>query len=227
MKLNVKPSRKGFTLVELLVVMAIIAVLASIATPLVLNKRKDADRTKAVGHATQVRLAIVEFENDYNTRPGEDVVDDDLFDGAAAGSANDVFRQLLQGLPSVRSEAIFFAPSLISTQPDNDIGDNANDFAEACEDGEVGFLYVDAPDARSGAPLIGAPLFDDQSESFDFDAYNGKAVFLKSDGSVDVLKIDEETEEVTIRSSGSDVNILSSENRVFREDPTIIFPIGK
>lgn len=226
MKLNTtRPSRKGFTLVELLVVMAIIAVLASIATPLVLNKRREADKTKAIGHAKQCLIAFVEFEGEEGTRPGQQIVDEGNLDDAAAASSNDCFRQLLQRLPTVRSEAIFFAPSKISKNPDNDIGESP-DFSKACEDGEVGFLYVDAPTSRDGAPLMAAPLFD-TSGLFDFQAYNGKAVVLKTDGSVEALDIDEDTEQVLISSGGSEVELLSSGNKTFREAPEIKYPIER
>jgi len=226
MKLNInRPSRKGFTLVELLVVMAIIAVLASIATPLVLNKTREADRTKAVGHAKQCLLAFTEFQIEEGTRPGQQIVDEGNVDGAAAGNANDCFRQLLQRLVTVRSEAIFFAPSLISREPDNDIGDSTNDFAEACEKGEVGFMYVDAPRAKDGAPLMAAPLADDQG-TFDFQKYNGKAVVLKTDGSVESLDIDEDSEIVNIKVGGSDVDMFSTANKTFRDSdpPSFLYP---
>ncbi len=227
MKLNtIRPTRKGFTLVELLVVMAIIAVLASIATPLVLNKRREADRTKAVGHAKQCLIAFTEFEGEEGVRPGQQIVDEGNLEGAAATSSNDCYRQLLQRLATVRSEAIFFAPSKISKAPDNDIGDSTNDFAEACEQGEVGYLYVDAPTARDGAPLMGAPLFD-TSGKFDFQAYNGKAVVLKTDGSVDSLAIDEDSELVMIKVGGSDVDMFSSQNKTFRDAPEILYPLER
>jgi len=152
MKINTKTARKGFTLVELLVVMAIIAVLASIA--------------------------------------------------------------------------IFFAPSLISSTPDDDIGTVEDDFANALEERECGFVYVDAPDSRSGAPLAGAPLIDNTQELFDFDAYNGKAVFLKTDGSVVTVNINETSEEAEIIVGGTAVNILDGvANPTFREAPSILFPL--
>jgi len=224
MKLNTnRPTRKGFTLVELLVVMAIIAVLASIATPLVLNKRREADKTKAIGHAKQCLIAFTEFEAEEGTRPGQQIVDEGNLDGAAAANANDCLRQLLQRLATVRSEAIFFAPSKISKQPDNDIGDSTNNFAEACEKGEVGFLYVDSPTSKDGAPLMAAPLFD-TSGKFDFQAYNGKAVVLKTDGSVEAIDINEDSEIVEIKVGGANVDMLSIQNKTFREAPEIKYP---
>lgn len=219
MKLNTKTTRKGFTLVELLVVMAIIAVLASIATPLILSKRKDADRTKAVGHATQIKLALVEFEDEYGLRPGDSVKDE--IDGGESTSANSCFRMLIQGSNTLRSEAIFFAPSKLSKKPDGDVGSKSNNFKQACDKGEVGFLYIDAPFAKSAAPLIAAPLQKEDGSKLDFSAYNGKAVILKVDGSVDTPDIDEDKGEITAKFGGSDINLLAVSGELFGDDAKI------
>ena len=222
-----KPTPKGFTLVELLVVMAIIAVLASIATPLVLQKRKEADRTKAIAHAKQSHIGIISFEGEEGVRPGAQIVAEGNVTGAAATTSNDVLRQLLQRLPDVRTEAIFFAPSKISLQPDNDIGDAANNYAQAMEQGECGYLYVDNPASRSGAPLMAAPLIDGTSAKFDYDAYIGKAVVLKTDGAAVSVDIDEDAETAMIKVGGSLVDMFTTANKTFRNAPSILYPIPR
>jgi len=195
----------------------IILVLASICMPLFLGKRTGADKTKAIGHAKQCLIAFTEFEEEYGALPGQIIADGGKVPGAEAKTSNDCFRQLLQGLVTVRSEAIFFAPSKISKQPDNDIGDASNHFAEACEKGEVGFLYVEAPNALEGAPLMATPLLN-ASGMFDAGAYKGYGVVLKNDGSVEAVKIDSSTGKILIRVGGKNVDMFGFRN------PTLVDP---
>ncbi|RYD29397.1 MAG: prepilin-type N-terminal cleavage/methylation domain-containing protein, partial [Verrucomicrobiaceae bacterium] len=62
-------TRRGFTLVELLVVIVIIAALAGLTAPMVIRQRKKADQTEAVSNARQVGLALFEFETEYGSFP--------------------------------------------------------------------------------------------------------------------------------------------------------------
>jgi prepilin-type N-terminal cleavage/methylation domain-containing protein len=54
MKTNVQTTRRGFTLVELLVVIVIIASLAGLTAPMVIRQRKKADQTEAVSPCTSL-----------------------------------------------------------------------------------------------------------------------------------------------------------------------------
>lgn len=224
-----KPSgaaRKGFTLVELLVVMAIIAVLASIAVPTVLDKLKDADRTKALSQIKGVYTSIVEFESEFGTRPGQLVVDDDLVESASAANANDCFRQLIQS-EKLKSEAAFNIKSLITAESDRDIGTSPA-YRQALEKGENGFMYMDNPRSKPGAPLAAAPLTKQQG-TFDSIAYNGKAVVLINDGEVRAIDINEDTEKVEVKIGGSLVDMFSSANKTFRSNdaPNPKYPLPR
>jgi len=59
---------KGFTLVELLVVISIIAVLASIAVPLIMSGTKAGDRAKAIANARSIAGGLLSFKNENGKR---------------------------------------------------------------------------------------------------------------------------------------------------------------
>ena len=191
----------------------------AIEIPFFAKKKAAAERTRAIGHAKQMLIAFTVFEFEFGVRPG--VLAAAKIPGAKSASANDCFRQILLGIPEVRSEAIFYAASNISKKPDNEIGDIENNFQQACAKGEVGFAYIDAPDAKDGAPLAIAPLLDAKSGKFDHKKYGGKAVVLMTDGSVQSLDIDPKTGKVFIEVAGKKVDLLSKENPHFRTPPSI------
>jgi len=60
--------RKGFTLVELLIVLAVIAALMSVATPLALNAVKNAKASQVAQNFRNIKAA---FENAWNTERGK------------------------------------------------------------------------------------------------------------------------------------------------------------
>lgn len=62
-------TRRGFTLVELLVVIAIIAVLATLAAPALLNVLKKGKITKAANICHTLELAVDNFEQEYSYLP--------------------------------------------------------------------------------------------------------------------------------------------------------------
>jgi len=64
LKKEVRIMRKGFTLVELLIVLAVIAALMSVATPLALNAVKNAKASQVAQNFRNIKVA---FENYFNT----------------------------------------------------------------------------------------------------------------------------------------------------------------
>lgn len=189
MKLTKKHMSKGFTLVELLVVIAIIAALAAMATPVIMKQKKKADMTTATNNAKQIFLLMVEFDDDFGGFPSNDsaAADADLTSYTGTFS-NDYLGQFLAG-GYVQSEEIFFAKagsvSDAKKKPDNVY----NTQGKTLEAGECGFSYVkdQSTSGNSGIPILMAPMED--KTKFKQDPYGGKAVVLRIDGSVQTLRL--------------------------------------
>lgn len=62
------PDRRGFTLVELLVVMAIVAILASLLVPALGNAKRQARRVNEINSARQLLLAWRLYSDDHNEK---------------------------------------------------------------------------------------------------------------------------------------------------------------
>ncbi|MFN6016403.1 MAG: type II secretion system protein [Verrucomicrobiota bacterium] len=198
MKQKLKIGR-GFTLVELLVVIVIIAALAGLTAPMVIRQRKKADQTEAVNNAKQIGLAMFEFENAYGTFPdastAAQITPNNPTYALAGTTANDYFRQLIAAEIS-QSEAMFYAKTGFSKKPDNVYNSDTTALAA----GEVGFGYLmNTSTAFSTAgnpsrPIVAAPLaFAGTTISadgtFDVDMYDSKAIVLRIDNSVQSLNI--------------------------------------
>lgn len=62
------PPRSGFTLIEILVVVAIIALLAAILFPVFARARENARRTSCASNLKQIGLAWMQYNQDYDER---------------------------------------------------------------------------------------------------------------------------------------------------------------
>ena len=137
MKMTKTKLAKGFTLVELLVVIAIIAALAALSTPVVLKQQKKAASTEAVNNAKQMFILLFEFDQDNGGYPGSS---DKNSTGLVSASSNGAFKEFFLA-SQIDSEDIFYAKTGWSTKPDGDIG-IAGTYAEAMEANECGFNYA-------------------------------------------------------------------------------------
>lgn len=69
MQVNAPRTRRGFTLVELLVVIAIIAILVLLLLPALNSARESARRTQCINNIRQLGIAIVNFEGTHGQFP--------------------------------------------------------------------------------------------------------------------------------------------------------------
>ena len=188
--------RRGFTLVELLVVIVIIASLAGLTAPMVIRQRKKADATEATNNARQIGLALFEFETEFGSYPdtatGTTAVlgDDPFAPSASVTTAEDAFRQLfIAGI--TQSEDMFYAKIQGAVKPDGSF-DSAT---ECLKDGENGFAYVMDAIAGEGLStggnpsraLVVTPMVS--TTEFDPDPFDGKAIYLKIDNSVSQIRV--------------------------------------
>ncbi len=226
--------RRGFTLVELLVVIVIIAALAGLTAPMVIRQRKKADQTEAVSNARQIGLALFEFETAYGSFPDkstattvtENTGTQLTFSGTAS---NDYFRQLIAAEIS-QSEAMFYCKTAFSKKPDNVL----NTTATALAAGEVGYAYLlntDTAFSTAGnpaRPILAAPLaYPFQTGQFDSDMYDAKAVILKIDNSVTSVPILKTTK---LAQLGGGKNLLQTgDDTVWGTGvvPTFVNPLDK
>jgi prepilin-type N-terminal cleavage/methylation domain-containing protein len=223
-------TRRGFTLVELLVVIVIIAALAGLTAPMVIRQRKKADQTEAVNNARQIGLALFEFETEYGSFPddatGTAVASATDTTKVAGNTANDRFRQLIRS-GIAQSEAMFYAKTSFSKKPDGVY----NTDTTALEGGEVGFGMIVRSDetglsaaGNPSRPVVVAPFTDALAGQFDSDYYDGKAVVLKLDNSVTSLNIVKSSGKVLI--SGKDL-LATGPDTVWGTDLTPQFSYPK
>ncbi len=83
--------KRGFTLIEMLIVIVIIAILAAILFPVFASARENARRSACASNLKQLAMAFTQYANDYNERlPG-------ATDGGVASSASYVGTNKLGG----------------------------------------------------------------------------------------------------------------------------------
>ena len=227
---------RGFTLVELLVVIVIIAALAGLTAPMVIRQRKKADQTEAVNNAKQIGLAMFEFENGYGSFPdtatGEQVTENTgttlTF---AGGQSNDFFRQLMAA-EIAQSEAIFYAKTNYTKKPDNVY----NTTTTALAAGEVGFGYIMNgtvafnTSGNPSRPIVAAPLAGTTTPAtdgtFDVDMYDAKAIVLRIDNSVQSLNVLKSTKKAQL---GTKTLLDAGADSVWGDGvtPTMVAPTPK
>ena len=188
-------TRKGFTLVELLVVISIIAALAGLAVPAILKQKKKMDMTQAISNSKQIYLVLLDFESDMGTFPDATTATSSTELNSFTGSnSNNMLGQLIAG-GYTKSEEIFFAKGgnpAGNKKPDDVISPTTS----ILRAGECGFAYTQVtggatPGLRGlstsdngGIPIIMAPVQTGASDPvFKTDPYDNRGVYLRVDGS--------------------------------------------
>ncbi len=209
MKIQLNRQKKGFTLIELMVVIAILASLAAVGYGPIMEHMNDGDRQQASSNLGQVQKLLLTFSQENGSYPCDATADALLEDernaeynfGELKGDrANAYFRQLFyKGNPT---EATFFAKHNGTKEPD---GKFAN--GQALTKGENAFAYVlrkestnpeDAPGKRSVTgtstplafscvPSSRTPYTGDKLK-FNRELFYAHAFMVKTDGAVTDLK---------------------------------------
>ena len=169
---------------------AIIAALAAMATPVIMKQQKKAAMTTAISNAKQVFMLMVEFDQDFGAFPSTDLATDNPDLGPGGTTSNKLLAMFIEG-GYVQSEEIFYAKggSKTNKKPDNVITGG-----KILEPGECGFAYTteQSTSNNSGRPVLMAPM-SDSGNTFKRDPYDGKAVALRLDGSVQTLRLKKAT----------------------------------
>lgn len=158
----------AFTLIELMVVVAIIASLAAVSWGPILDKLNDGDRTAGISNMRNVYSTLMDFNNSYGSFPCDSTaLDIEEQNGEAATQygpikgnySNDYLRQLFfMNNVGPSFEGNFYAKIAIADGRKVKEGDKKVGGGKALSKGECGFGYVmrtDPDNAEVRTPVTG------------------------------------------------------------------------
>ncbi len=208
-------SSSAFTLIELLIVIAIIAILASIALPAFIGVQRRAKQTKDLSNGKQIAIALRQFALDNNGdfpnkeyAFGKSYTDSTLTPISSGSTSNSAFRWLIPTY--TQSEEIFAVPGSKWNFPGPDNKIDATAGGDTLKAGENGYAYTAALQDTSNTlfPLVQ----DGWSTSIpkyvaDTSLVGGvwtatKAIVIFPDGAGQVMTVDDRTNLTVLRPGG-------------------------
>ncbi len=219
---------KAFTLIELLIVVTIIAVLASIALPAFNGVKERGDQTKDLSNAKQIALGLRQFAIDNNgqypsKKPAVDYADATATPLATGDFSNDAFWWLFpEGGQTgyLQSEQIFAVAGAAYTKgnPDNKLDPtNAASRTDSLKAGECAYAYVSGlTDTSNPTFPILADGFTATIGTYDINKSNvggvwaaKKAIIVFCDASGQIVKVDPTDKKVKrTNSAGAKVDMF-------------------
>jgi prepilin-type N-terminal cleavage/methylation domain-containing protein len=201
-------TNSAFTLIELLIVITIIAVLASIALPAYNGVKERGDQTKDLSNAKQISFALRQFATDNNGSYPTKLPAADYgaaSDLTASSQSNDAFWWLFPNY--LQSEDIFVVAGSKWTpgNPDNKVDQaGAAGRTETLKTGENTYAYVAGltDTSNSAFPLVAdgfsatIPNYDASKSQKGGVWAAKKAIIAFCDGSAQIMKVDPTTKTV-------------------------------
>ncbi len=232
-----KGRKNGFTLIELMVVVAILATLASVGYGPILDHMNDGDRQKANSNLKNVFTLLQQFKTDEGQYPCDATADklledhpDNDFGDLKGDNSNAYFRQLFYK-NGVDSEKPFFAKVATTGLVVSAEGDDKLANGQALKAGENAMSYVmcrDKGDAnvktsvkKSNAPLAMCSVLPSKTPYagdklvVDMDSFRGHFFVLFCDGSVNDMErsIEENPDDDSTGVVGKDKSIFPETKR--------------
>ncbi len=249
MKVSYKNGKQGFTLIELMVVIAILASMAVIGGNAYLSHMKDGDRQVAQSNLQSVHKILGQFKTDYGSYPCDNTAEQlqeekpDLNFGELTGEfSNCYYRQVFYSSAN-DSEKPFFAKLAVAGKATKE-GDERLANGSALSRGENAMSYVlrkgtDDPNRKEPVGKNNVPLafcnvyptdtpYSGENIVFDMASYDGQALVLFGDGSVknlkDMLEEDETDEAKGTIQKGKDIFPATKRGRDVAGDYLILAP---
>jgi prepilin-type N-terminal cleavage/methylation domain-containing protein len=214
-----KKSSPAFTLIELLIVITIIAVLASIALPAFTGVKERGDQTKDLSNAKQVALALRQFAIDNNgSYPAHGPAADYSQASGNPATANDALWWLFPNY--LQSEQIFAVTGSAYTpsNPDNRLdAAGASTRTNTLKTGENSYAYINGLTDTSTPtfPLLADGFSSSVGTYATSKSQKGgvwaakKAIVVLCDASGQLMPVDTVTHQVMrIDSNGTKVNMF-------------------
>ncbi len=225
----------GFTLIELMVVIAILAALAGVSYGPIMDRLNDGDRQVARDNLTQVHKMLTSFNTSNKQYPSDLTADKlekknaELDYGELKGNtSNAYFRQMMVSSKDA-SEKNFYAKINCAGYATTGEGDNKFSGGKALAQGENAMAYVmkkgkgdkegeKLPVTKSGEPLAICGIYPSKtpynggSIAFDNNSFRGHAFVLYVDGSVKDIEDDLQED-----SDDDDKAVLNEDVDIFPE----------